>query len=160
MRKLTGYLLLSALLPDGIILKFKGRKRTSPIFLEALAGSYDVSCKSIEKFSSGTPVAILTDGRTASSGEATLLCFRGLPNVKTFGSPSAGYASGNVTHILADGYLFAITKFCDEARTGEVFCDDPIEPDSNTETPLEDALSWIASTDRDIPEQTPSEDPA
>lgn len=28
---------------------------------------------------------------------------------------------------------------------GEVFCDDPIDPDVSTETPLEDALAWIRS---------------
>ena len=30
-----------------------------------------------------------------------------------------------------------------DARTGEVFCDDPINPDVVTETPLGDALEWI-----------------
>lgn len=29
------------------------------------------------------------------------------------------------------------------ARTGEVFCDDPIQPDVLAQTPLEDALGWI-----------------
>jgi len=48
-----------------------------------------------------------------------------------------------VTHQLADGYKFAITRSCDVARTGEVFCDDPIDPDVPTETPLEDAIHWI-----------------
>ena len=31
------------------------------------------------------------------------------------------------------------------ARTGEVFSDDPIAPDVETETPLEDAVAWIQS---------------
>jgi len=136
---------VSPLLPDGIILKFKSRKNTMPISLELVTKSYDISSSAIGKFPSTTPVAILTDYRTASSGEATLLCFRGLDNVKTFGGPSAGYASANMSHTLADGYLFAITTSCDVARTGEVFCDDPIEPDLSTETPLEDAVAWIAS---------------
>ena len=33
----------------------------------------------------------------------------------------------------------------DVARTGEVFCDDPIAPDVVSETPLEDAIKWIES---------------
>ncbi len=33
----------------------------------------------------------------------------------------------------------------DVARTGEVFCDDPINPDVLTETPYEAALEWINS---------------
>lgn len=41
--------------------------------------------------------------------------------------------------------LFAITRSADVARTGEVFCEDPILPDVPTETPLADAIAWIAS---------------
>ena len=136
---------VSPLLPDGIILKFKSRDRTTPISLEYVTRSYGLPSESIRKVPASVPIAVLTDNHTGSSGEATLLCFRGLDNAKTFGGPSAGYASGNVTHTLADGYQFAITKSCDVARTGEVFCEDPIDPDFATETPLEDALSWIQS---------------
>lgn len=137
---------VSPLLPDGVIIRFKSRKRTTPIPLDYVQRSYDLSPADIGKFPATTPVAVLTSERTGSSGEATLLCFRGLDNVKTFGAPSAGYASGNVTHLLADGYRFAITHSCDVARTGEVFCDDPIDPDVETETPLEDAINWIESS--------------
>ena len=134
---------VSPLLPDGDILKFKSRKRTTPIPLDYVTQSYGLTPESIGKLPASTPIAVLTNSRTGSSGEATLLCFRGLDNVKTFGAPSAGYASGNVTHQLADGYKFAITRSCDVARTGEVFCDDPIDSDVPTETPLEDAIRWI-----------------
>lgn len=134
---------VSPLLPDGVILKFKSRDRMSPITLEYVVKSYQIAPDSIGKIPSSTPIAILTSPHTGSSGEATLLCFRGLDNVRTFGGPSAGYASGNVTHLLADGYKLAITRSCDVARTGEVFCNDPIEPDVPTETPLEEAVRWI-----------------
>ena len=134
---------VSPLLPDGVILKFKSLKRTTPIDLEYVQQSNGLAPDKVQKFPKDTPVAILTGDHTASSGEATLLCFRGLDNVRTFGGPTAGYASANISHILADGYLFAITSSCDEARTGEVFCDDPIAPDVETDTPLEDAASWI-----------------
>lgn len=137
---------VSPLLPDGIVLKFKSRKRTTPIGLKNLTYTYNIVPDNFGKFPSSTPIAILTNGMTGSSGEATLLCFRGLDNTRTFGSPSAGYASGNVTHTLSDGYRFAITRSCDVARTGEIFCDDPIEPDVATETPLEDAIGWIESS--------------
>ena len=139
---------VSPLLPDGIILRFKGRKRISPIPLEFILRGARVSPESITKFPVSAPVAILTDDGTASSGEATLLCFRGLDNVRTFGSPTAGYASANITKFLADGYMLVITNACDMARTGEVFCDNPIEPDVRTDTPLEDAVSWIESRNR------------
>ena len=134
---------VSPLLPDGDILKFKSRKRTAYIPLDYVVQSCGLAPESIGKLPASTPIALLTNSMTGSSGEATLLCFRGLDNVKTFGGPSAGYASSNMTHVLADGYLFAITTSCDVARTGEVFCDDPIDPDVPTETPLEDAIRWI-----------------
>ena len=132
---------VSPLLPNGVIFKFKSRKKLTPITLEYVVKSYQIAPDSIGKIPSSTPVAILTSPHTGSSGEATLLCFRGLDNVRTFGGPSAGYASGNVTHILADGYMLAITRSCDVARTGEVFCNDPIDPDVETETPVEEATS-------------------
>ena len=136
---------VSPLLPDGIVLKFQSRKQTSPVWLDYVMGSCQLPAESVVKFPSSTPVAILTDDHTGSSGEATLLCFRGLDNVRTFGAPTAGYASGNMSYTLSDGYLFAITRSADVARTGEVFCEDPILPDVPTETPLADAIAWITS---------------
>lgn len=54
----------------------------------------------------------------------------------------------NIVKALADGYTLLITTSCDMARTGEIFCDDPIEPDVLTQTPLEDAVAWIATTSK------------
>jgi C-terminal processing protease CtpA/Prc len=88
-------------------------------------------------------VALLTDEFTGSSGEAVLLCFRGLENARSFGSATAGYASSNQPFNLPDGSQLVLTIGEDVARTGEAFCDDPIEPDVPTETPLEDACSWL-----------------
>ena len=139
---------VSPLLPDGIILMFKGRKLTIPVTLEFIMKDARLTAGSIKKFPSTTPVAILTDSLTASSGEATLLCFRGLDNVRTFGSPTAGYASANIVKPLIDGYTLLITTSCDMARTGEVFCDDPIEPDEQTDHPFEDAAAWIDSLNK------------
>ena len=135
---------VSPLLPDGILLKFQGRKRTFPISLDFVLSSVGIEADKIEKFPASTPIAILTNDWTGSSGEATLLCFRGLPNVRTFGIATAGYASANMSFPLLDGYTLVITTSCDVARTGEVFCDDGIEPDITTKAPLEDALVWIS----------------
>ena len=134
---------VSPLLPEGVVLRFKGRSRTQFISLEYILRGAGLSAANIHKLPDSTPVALLTDGQTASSGEATLLCFRGLDNVRTFGSPSAGYASANIVKTLVDGYMLVITTSCDVARTGEVFCEDPIDPDVTTQTPLEDAVAWI-----------------
>ena len=89
------------------------------------------------------PVALLTDEWTASSGEAVLLCFRGLEKARTFGAPTAGYASANAPYPMPDGSQLVLTTGCDMARTGEIFCDDPIAPDVTTDNPLEDALRWL-----------------
>ena len=134
---------VAPLLPDGALLKFMTRKRTTPISLDYVVRSSGLNLAEISRFPDTTPVAILINDWTGSSGEATLLCFRGLDNVRTFGIPTAGYASANLTFPMADGYLLLITTGCDVARTGEVFCDDPIAPDVETEAPLEEGVRWI-----------------
>jgi hypothetical protein len=55
------------------------------------------------------------------------------------------YALANQPFPLPGGDHLVLTTGCDVARTGEVFCDDPIEPDALTDTPLEDALEWISN---------------
>ena len=124
---------------DGETLRFRTRKHTQWVPL-----SYAVRVAGVPQQSRiQCPVAILTDSLTASSGEATLICFRGLEYVRVFGNPTAGYASANQPFPLPGGDRLVLTTGCDVARTGEVFCDDPIEPDVLTDTPMEDALEWI-----------------
>ena len=133
---------VSPLIPDGIFIRFKGRSSNQPISLEYVEKSEGVSSQKF-KMPDTLPITLLTNEWTASSGEATLLAFRGLKNARTFGSPTAGYASANIPFQLSDGYTMVLTTSQDVARTGEVFCDDPIAPDVATETPLEDAVNWI-----------------
>ena len=126
-------------LPDGEILRFRTRKRTQWITL-----GYAVQVAGVpQQDRIECPIAILTNEWTASSGEAVLICFRGLDGVRVFGVPTAGYASANQPFPLPDGSNLVLTTGCDVARTGEVFCDDPLVPDVMTETPLEDALAWM-----------------
>lgn len=128
-------------IPDGNILRFRSRKRTMWITLD-----YVLNVAGIKKLTPiQCPVAILTDEGTGSSAEALLICFRGVENTRVFGSPTAGYASSNRPYKMADGSMLVLTEGCDVARTGEEFCDDPIEPDVNTETPMEDSLIWLKS---------------
>lgn len=126
-------------LPDDDILRFRGRDHSYPITRDGICRNYGF--KPGERID--CPVAILTDGETASSGEIVLICFRGLERTRTFGAPTAGYTSGNVTITMPDKSLMALTSSCDVARTGEEFCEDPIVPDVPTETPFEDALAWL-----------------
>ena len=126
-------------LPDDVILKFSSRKRPMSINTSFVMKSVGIT----EQTPINCSVALLTDGWTGSSGEAVLLCFRGLENARTFGSPTAGYASCNQPFNLPGGSQLVLTTGEDVARTGEVFCDDPINPDMLTETPYEAALEWI-----------------
>ncbi|MDO4496951.1 MAG: S41 family peptidase [Bacteroidales bacterium] len=122
------------------ILRFKSRKRSDKINLD-----YVLRVVGIERQKQlSCSVALITDSLTASSGEATLICFRGLDKVRSFGSPTAGYASANAPYDMPDGSKLVITTSCDVARTGEVFCDEPIAPDSLTKEPMEAAVKWIS----------------
>ena len=126
-------------LPDDIILQLRTRRNNMKINVEYVMNVAGVA----RQASIDCPVALLTDEWTGSSSEAILLCFRGLTNARTFGAPTAGYASCNQPFSLPEGSQLVLTTGEDVARTGEVFCDDPIAPDVLTETPLEAALEWI-----------------
>lgn len=124
---------------DDVILKFSSRKRPMSINTFFVMKSVGIA----EQTPINCSVALLTDEWTGSSGEAVLLCFRGLSNARTFGSPTAGYCSCNQIYALPGGSQLVLTVGEDIARTGEAFCDDPIEPDVTTEMPFEEALEWI-----------------
>ena len=97
------------------------------------------------KMPENLPIAILTDEWTASSGEAVLLAFRGMENVRTFGAATAGYASVNMVYSLYDGAQLWLTVAADVCvRTGEVFSEDPVSPDVLTDEPEKEAAAWIA----------------
>ena len=94
----------------------------------------------------GVPVAVLTDGGTGSSAEQVVLAFRGLEDARTFGEPTAGYASVNRSTTLFSGSTLVLTVGETRARTGELFGDAPIPPDEAT--PAGDAAAhaarWLA----------------
>lgn len=141
-------LAVSPLLPDGEVLyveNVNGVRSAMTLKDGAFSGGSGISAKSF-KLTNDILIAILTDELTGSSGEATLLAFRGMENVRVFGSPTAGYASANMPLTLYDGVQLWLTVGADVAvRTDEVFCDDPIEPDERTDTPEEAALSWVCT---------------
>ncbi|MFE0023646.1 S41 family peptidase [Amycolatopsis sp. NPDC059021] len=95
------------------------------------------------------PVAVLTSGDTASSGEATLIAFRGQDNVRSFGRATGGYATGNETYSFADGAQLLLTTVRNADRTGRVYDGRPIAPDqlSPVKAPpgeaVEAARTWL-----------------
>ncbi|MGX4762700.1 S41 family peptidase [Corynebacterium minutissimum] len=132
---------LSPLLPDGTALSFVSRMGTTDVVIDgnSVTGGGTPTATSGGKLE--VPVAVLTDDETASSAEATLLAFRGLDNVRTFGEPTAGYASANTVIDYPDGRSLMLTTAKDKARTGEEFAEDPIAPDA----PESELDSWLAS---------------
>jgi C-terminal processing protease CtpA/Prc len=97
------------------------------------------------------PVAVLTDRRTASSGEAVLISFLGAPDTRTFGEPTAGYATANQTFKLPDGARLAITTALMADRTGRTYGNEPIAPhtlvkntDDTHDRVLDTAIAWLA----------------
>ena len=126
-------------LPNDDLLRFHNRKGSMPVDNDYILNVVGIARQAMID----CPVAILTNELTASSGEATLLCFRGLQNVRVFGTPTAGYASSNVPYPMPDGSQLVLTVGSDVTRTGEEFCDAPIAPDSLTESPMEEAIAWL-----------------
>jgi carboxyl-terminal processing protease len=76
------------------------------------------------------PVAVLTDRWTASAGEAVLISFRGRPNTRTFGEPTAGVPTSMSGTVLSDGALLAVASARSSDRTGRVYeFNERIQPD-------------------------------
>jgi C-terminal processing protease CtpA/Prc len=102
-----------------------------------------------------TKIAVLINSKTGSSGEMAAITFIGLPNVKLFGQPSAGFTTANSTFYLSDGtLLFLSTNFVTD-RTYKKY-PDRIIPDeiiniqsgiSDDET-LENSKKWILKTNK------------
>jgi len=57
----------------------------------------------------GLPVAVLIGPKTASSGEAVALAFRGRARSRSFGGPTAGFSTANQPTHLVDGSILLLT---------------------------------------------------
>ncbi|MFP7365612.1 S41 family peptidase [Corynebacterium callunae] len=142
---------VSALLPDGEVLWFSSSGGDSPVTIKGNAvsgGGTPTKASAQGKFR--VPTALLIDEKTASSGEATLLSFRGLDQSKTFGLPTAGFATANMTFEMPDGARVMLTVAQNKTRTGETFGEDPIVPDQLTAFPERAAREWLRTQGCDI----------
>lgn len=66
-------------------------------------------------------IAVLLDGRVASSGEATAIAFRGRANTRSFGTPSCGLSTGIGAIPVGDGYLFGLAQVKMADRDSVIF---------------------------------------
>lgn len=89
-------------------------------------------------------VAVLIDGRVASSGEAAAIAFKGRPNTRFFGTPSCGLSTANVAIPIDDATLI-LTGSTMADRTRFVYGDTlvPDENISNATTLFERAVAWL-----------------
>ena len=96
----------------------------------------------------GSPVAVLTDGNTASSGEAVAISFRGLPNARSFGAATGGFSSANQNYSLPDSATILLTVALDADRTGAVYGgpvppDEPVANEPGRDATLAAAVRWL-----------------
>ncbi|GAA3923153.1 S41 family peptidase [Hymenobacter algoricola] len=89
-------------------------------------------------------VAVLTDGRTASSAEALAVALRGRPGTRSFGQPTFGIPSATTTYPLSDGALLNLTTAYFADRTRRVY-DAPLVPDEALAPgqTLSRAVEWV-----------------
>ena len=92
-------------------------------------------------------VAVLSDNRIASSGEASLIAFRQRANTRSFGQPTCGLSTANRTSTLSDGATLTLTvsTMADRAKTkyGDIVPPDELIDDSSQV--IQRALNWLQS---------------
>lgn len=100
-------------------------------------------------------VAVLLGPHTASSGEVVAVAFRGRPDTRSFGQPSAGLSTGNAGYRLPDGSELFVTTSVDTDRTGHAYGerlvpDQPVPNDTraNGDPTLDAARQWLAGACR------------
>lgn len=87
-------------------------------------------------------VAVLISDRTASSGEAVALMFKGMERTKIFGEDTAGLTTGNAMFGLKDGAILVLTTVIYADRSRKVY-GTKIEPDIYSFSPRKEAIKWI-----------------
>ena len=97
---------------------------------------------------SDAPVAVLTNGFTASSGEAVVTAFRGRPNTRSFGAATAGLSTANNGYPLPGGVMMLLTTAVFADRTGATYGgfllpDVPVREVPDRDAPMEAAVEWL-----------------
>ena len=91
------------------------------------------------------PIAVLTDHQTASSAEVLLIALLGQDRVLSFGSQTAGYATGVSMIPLYGKYALSLAGAKIKGSNGILYEEKPILPDVITDNPEDAALKWLKS---------------
>ncbi len=141
---------LKALLGDARLGTFEDPSGASPPWIagDIVGVSPPETLKRLE----AAPVAILTGPRTASSGEAVTIAFRGRPLTRSFGQPTAGLSTANSNLPLSDGAIIFLTTATMADRTGKRYGDRidpdelvaaPVHPKDDGDPTLAAAVRWL-----------------
>ncbi|MBM7782938.1 S41 family peptidase [Arthrobacter tumbae] len=136
-------------MPDGHVMSFSdGTGEETQVSLADMSVSLDgetqLSSARAPPELSNQPLAVLQSGDTASSAEATLISLLSRDNVRSFGGPSAGYATGNVSTRLPDGAMLAVTQSQMLSPDGTPHSG-PIAPNEPTDDPKQAAVDWLTT---------------
>jgi len=129
---------------------FVGPAGTTPFGYDArgslVGGSVAVSVMPTYDLKRPNPrVAVLTDRRVASSGEAIAIAFRRRPDTRSFGTPTCGVPTANSGYTLSDGAILQLTTGLDADRSLITY-DSPIAPDEVIDDPsavVQRAIAWL-----------------
>ena len=144
---------LKPLLGDAVLGTFEGPRGSGTKWIAGSGVGADppTSLKALQS----AWVAVLTGPKTASSGEAIAVAFRGRPNTRSFGLPTAGLSTANRTFPLPDGDMIVLTTSVAVDRTGRRY-GDKINPDERIEAGGSTAAVIDATLDAAIKWLTPS----
>jgi carboxyl-terminal processing protease len=90
-------------------------------------------------------VAVLTDGATASAGEAVAVFFRGRARTRSFGAPTCGHHQLQLDSTLTDGAMLSLVTSQHADRTRRRYAG-PITPDETVDdasSVVERAVAWL-----------------
>lgn len=120
---------VAPLLIDGTVLRLQGKSGESQVDIEdGRVTRFEGNDQLSELSALDTPVAVLTSSATSSAAEAVVISFLGQEGVRTFGTRTAGFTTGNEVFEMSDGARLVLTTGFMVDRNG-ISYDGPIEPD-------------------------------
>lgn len=137
---------VSSLITDGKVFSYVTNEGEYPYNLQDKVWSYrgkKIFETPSDRKLQDVPVGVLINEQTASAAEATLIALKSNPNVKIFGKPTAGLATGVAIWPLYKGHALAIAGTKTRDIHGNLYGEDPIPPDLVTDEPAKEALAWI-----------------